>query len=115
MKKICIMLALTLFLGPITLKADYLDEALSIGDEDAAVFMVVVSDNIWYSDEGCFFITADGKYSVSLEADTLLLDRFGYEITFDDIVPGTEMFVWACFVTASVPGQVFPDKIILIN
>jgi len=85
------------------------------GEQDAADLMVVVSDNIWYSDEGCVFVTLDGKYRVTLSADILLLDSHGYEISCDEIVPGMEMFVWAAFVTASFPGQVIPDKIVLLE
>ncbi|MCL2420830.1 MAG: hypothetical protein FWD03_03155 [Defluviitaleaceae bacterium] len=85
------------------------------GEQDAADFMVVVSDNIWYSDEGCVFVTIDGKYRVTLDDDTMLLDAYGYEMSYDDIVPGMEMFVWAATVTASFPGQVVPDKIVLLN
>ena len=85
------------------------------GAQDAADLMIVVSDNIWYSEEGCVFVTLDGKYRVTLSEDTLLLDSYGYEISYDEITPGMEMFVWADFVTASVPGQVIPDKIVLLG
>jgi len=84
------------------------------GEQDAADLMIVVSDNIWYSDGGCAFVTLDGKYRVTLSEDTVLLDRYGHEISYDEIVPGMEMFVWAAFVTASFPGQVIPDKIVLL-
>jgi len=98
--------------------ADYpLARALEIyvhaGEPRAADFMVVVSDNIWYSDEGCVFVTMDGKYRITLTDDTLLFDGHGYEIAYDEIATGMEMFVWAAFVTASFPGQVLPDKIVL--
>lgn len=95
------------------------DQALEIytnvGAPDAADFMVVVSGNIWYSDEGCAFVTIDGKYRVNLTAETQLYDGYGYEMSFEEIVPGMEMFVWASFVTASFPGQVIPDKIVLLR
>jgi len=95
------------------------DQALTIyahaGEPESADFMVVVSDNIWYSDEGCFFVTQDGKYRVTLTEDILLLDENGYGMFFDEIVPGMEMFVWAAFVTASFPGQVVPEKIVLLR
>ena len=83
------------------------------GEVGSADFMVVVSGNIWYSDEGCVFVTIDGKYRIILDEDTLLLDSYGYEMSWDEIEPGMEMFVWAAFVTASFPGQVIPDKIVL--
>ena len=93
------------------------DRALEVyvhaGEADAADFMVVVSDNIWYSDVGCAFVTIDGKYRITLSEETLLLDSRGYEISYDEIAPGLEMFVWAAFVTASFPGQVIPDKVVL--
>ena len=85
------------------------------GEQDAADFMVVVSDNIWHTETGCVFVTIDGKYRITIEEDTLLLDNYGYEMSWDEIVPGMEMFVWAAFVTASFPGQVVPDKIVLLN
>ena len=88
---------------------------VNAGEQDAADFMVVVSDNIWYADEGCVFVTLDGKYRITLEEGTLLLDSYGFEMSWDEIVPGMEMFVWAAFVTASFPGQVVPDKIVLLN
>ena len=93
------------------------DRALEIyvhaGEDNAADFMVTVSDNIWYSDDGCVFVTIDGKYRITLSIDTLLLDSCGYEINFEEIAPGMEMFVWAAFMTASFPGQVIPDKVVL--
>ena len=85
------------------------------GDSTAADFMVVVSDNIWHADDGCVFVTIDGKYRITLTEETHLLDSFGYEISWDDIEPGMEMFVWAAFLTASFPGQIIPDKIVLIE
>ena len=85
------------------------------GEPESADFMVVVSDNIWYSDEGCSFVTTDGKYRVTLTDESLLLDEYGFEISYEEIIPGMEMFVWASFVTASFPGQVIPDKIVLIR
>jgi len=88
---------------------------LHAGEIGAADFVVEVSDNIWYSNEGCVFVTSDGKYRIILDENTLLLDDYGYEMSFDEIVPGMEMFVWASFVTASFPGQVVPDKIVLLR
>ena len=95
------------------------DQALEIyvhaGDPTAADFMVVVSDNIWYAEDGCVFVTIDGKYRITLTEETQLFDSFGYDISWDDIEPGMEMFVWAAFLTASFPGQIIPDKIVLIE
>jgi len=85
------------------------------GDSAAADFMVVVSDNIWQEEDGCVFVTADGKYRITLTEETQLFDNFGYEISCDDIEPGMEMFVWAAFLTASFPGQIIPDKIVLLE
>jgi len=85
------------------------------GDSMAADFMVVVSDNIWHEDDGCVFVTIDGKYRITLTEETQLFDSLGYEISWDDIEPGMEMFVWAAFLTASFPGQIIPDKIVLIE
>ena len=102
------------------IQSDYpMARALTIyvhaGEADTADFMVVVSDNIWYSNEGCAFVTVDGKYRITLTDDSLLMDKNGYEMSYDEIVPGMEMFVWATFVTASFPGQVIPDKIVLLR
>ena len=85
------------------------------GEPDSADFMVVVSDNIWYSDEGCSFVTVDGKYRITLMGGVLLYDEFGYKMSCEEISPGMEMFVWASLVTASFPGQVIPDKIVLLR
>lgn len=85
------------------------------GEPDTADFIVAVSDNIWYSNESCIFVTMDGKYRFTVTEDTLLLDGYGREISFEEIAPGMEMFVWAAFVTASFPGQVIPDKIVLLD
>jgi len=93
--------------------AEALEVFIHAGEPGSADFMVVVSDNIWYSDEGCVFVTLDGKYRIVLDEDTLLLDSYGYEMFFEEITAGMEMFVWANFVTASFPGQVIPDKVVL--
>jgi len=95
------------------------DQAMEIyvhaGDPVAADFMVVVSDNIWYNDDACIFVTIDGKYRITITEDTLIMDGMGYEISWEDIESGMEMFVWAAFLTASFPGQIIPDKIVLID
>jgi len=103
-----------------TVRVVYLeDQALEIyvhaGDPVAADFMVAVSDNIWYSDEACIFVTIDGKYRITITEETLVMDGLGYEISWEEIEPGMEMFVWAAFLTASFPGQIIPDKIVLID
>lgn len=88
---------------------------INVGEPRSADFMVVVSDNIWYSDDGCSFVTLDGKYRITLTEETRLYDSYGYEMSFEEITPGMEMFVWAAIVTASFPGQVIPDKIVLLS
>ena len=85
------------------------------GEPDSADLMVVVSDNIWHSGEGCSFVTIDGKYRITLTDESLLLDEYGFEMSFEEITPGMEMFVWASFVTASFPGQLIPEKIVLLG
>jgi hypothetical protein len=89
---------------------------LHAGMEGAADFRVTAGDNFWrgYYGEACTFVTPDGKYCLTLNANTLLLDETGRQISIADIRPGMEMFVWAAWITASVPGQVVPDKIVLI-
>jgi len=88
---------------------------LHAGEPDAADLRLTVSDNIRYTNEACAFVTPDGKYRVTLTDDTLLLDGYGYQLSFYDIEPGMEMFVWASSVTASFPGQLFPDKVVLLD
>ena len=83
------------------------------GEPGSADFMVMVSDNIWYNDDSCAFVTMDGKYRITLTEETMLLDEYGNSLSYDEISPGLEMFVWASFVTASFPGLVMPDKIVL--
>ena len=82
---------------------------------NAADFRTIVSENIFYGEDGCIFVTHDGKYRVVVTADTLLTDGGGSVFTPWDIVPGMDMFVWAAFVTASFPGQLIPDKMVLVG
>lgn len=83
------------------------------GETGSADFIVVASDNIWYSNGNCSFMTTDGKYRIIIDEETDILDEYGYELSWEEIEPGMEMFVWAAIVTASFPGQVVPDKIVL--
>lgn len=88
---------------------------LNCDEMDAAVFTVVVSDNIQYYQDSCVFLSADGKYRVTLSLDTVIIDPYYGEITPHDIEPGQEFFVWVDMITASAPSQVYPDKVVLIN
>ena len=88
---------------------------LSPGHEDAAVFTTMVSENIQYGPDYCVFLSADGRYRVTLTTDTEILGPGYGLITTQDIVPGQEFFVWVDMITASSPALVFPDKVVLIE
>jgi len=83
--------------------------------EDSAVFTVVVSENIQYGHDFCVFLSADGKYRVTLTPDTEIIDPDYGELLPHDILPGQEFFVWVDMITASSPSIVYPDKVVLIN
>jgi len=87
---------------------------LSPSHEEAAVFSTVVSDNIYYGRDYTVFLSADGRYRITLTADTYIyIPGFG-EISPEDIQPGQEFFVWVDMITASSPALVFPDKVVSI-
>jgi len=83
--------------------------------EDSAVFTVVVSDNIQYGYDSAIFLSADGKYRVTLSHKTSIIDPYMGELSPLDIVPGMEFFIWVDMITASSPSQVYPSKVVLIN
>lgn len=88
---------------------------LHYGEEGAAAFKAVVSENIQYYDDRCTFMTADGKYRVTLTENTLIMDADdGFYEPFD-IRPGIAMFIWVDMVTASCPAQAYPDKVMLME
>ena len=82
--------------------------------EDAAVFSTVVSDNIYYGPDYTVFLSADGRYRITLTADTYIYIPGHGEISPQDIFPGQEFFVWVDMITASSPALVFPDKVVSI-
>ena len=88
---------------------------LNPGHEDAAVFTTVVSENIQHGPGYCVFLSADGRYRITLTADTYILCSGYGLLTTKDIVPGLEFFVWVDMITASSPALVFPDKVVLIE
>ena len=88
---------------------------LNPGHEDSAVFTTIVSENIQYGPDYCVFLSADGRYRITLTADTYILCPDYGPITAMDIVPGQEFFVWVDMITASSPALVFPDKVVLIE
>jgi hypothetical protein len=88
---------------------------LYAGEPGAADLKVTVSENICYTEDGCTFVTQDGKYRIGLFNDTTLYNSLGARIDAWDILPGMEMFVWSAYVTASFPGQLVPEKIVLIE
>jgi hypothetical protein len=88
---------------------------LNCGEDDAAAFKAVVSDNIHYNGMDCVFLTTDGKYRITLTADTVVIDPYRGVIKTGDIRPGMEMFVWVDMVTASYPAEAYPDRVVLVN
>jgi len=80
----------------------------------AAVFTTIVSENIQYSPDFAVFLSADGKYRITLTADTSIYDPIHGLLTFWDIKPGQEFFVWVDMITASSPALVYPDKVVRI-
>ena len=88
---------------------------LNPSHEDAAVFTTTVSENIQYGPDYCVFLSTDGRYRITLTADTEIFDPGCGPITTYDVVPGQEFFVWVDMITASSPALVFPDKVVLIE
>jgi len=99
-------------------KPEGLPQAIAIwlhpNHADAAVFTTTVSDNIQYGPGYCVFLSADGKYRITLDDDTLILDSNNKQITPEDIGPGQSFFIWVDMVTASSPALVYPDKVVNI-
>jgi len=87
---------------------------LNPSHEDAAVFSTVVSDNIYYGPDYTVFLSADGRYRVTLTLDTYIYVPGYGEISPEDIMPGQKFFVWVDMITASSPALVFPDKVVNI-
>jgi len=87
---------------------------LNPGHEDAAVFSTIVSENIYYGPDYTVFLSADGRYRITLTADTYIFVPGYGEIAPDDIIPGQKFFVWVDMITASSPALVFPDKVVSI-
>ncbi|MCL2840611.1 MAG: hypothetical protein FWE05_07525 [Defluviitaleaceae bacterium] len=83
-------------------------------DEDAAVFTVLVSENIQYGTDGVVFLSVDEKYRVVLNQESQILDYNHAPLTSANIVPGMEFFVWVDMITASCPALVYPDKVVQI-
>lgn len=82
--------------------------------DGAAVFTVTVSDNIHYGIGYCVFLSADGRYRITLTEDTYILDVPYGAISPEDVVPGQAFFVWVDMITASSPALVYPDKVVSI-
>ena len=83
--------------------------------DEAAVFTVVVSENIRHGFDGAVFLSADGKYRVALTPETVILDYNHKKLIPADILPGMEFFVWVDMITASNPSLVYPEKIVVIE
>ena len=86
---------------------------LNWNDDDAAVFTVTVSENI-NTGEDTIFLCADEKYRVVLTPKTIINDPFHGLLSPQDIVPGTELFVWVDMITASAPALVYPEKVVVV-
>ncbi|MCL2217908.1 MAG: hypothetical protein FWB91_12950 [Defluviitaleaceae bacterium] len=82
--------------------------------EEAAVFTVLVSENIQYGTDSVIFLSADGKYRVAFTRETQILDYNHNPLNPGDIAPGMEFFVWVDMITASCPALVYPDKVVQI-
>ena len=97
---------------------DDLPQAVAIwlhpSHEDAAVFSTTVSDNIYYGADYTVFLSACGRYRITLTEDTFIFVPGLGPITLEDIVPGQEFFVWVDTITASSPALVYPDKVVSI-
>jgi len=87
---------------------------LNPSHEDAAVFSTVVSDNIYYGPGYTVFLSADGRYRITLTDDTFIFVPGYGEIYPEDVLPGQEFFVWVDMITASSPALVFPKKVVCI-
>jgi len=83
--------------------------------EDAAVFTATVSDNIKYGPGYCVFLSADGKYRITITDDTCIYDPAYGLLTPEDIEPGQDFFVWVDMITASNPALVYPEKIVMLT
>ncbi len=84
-------------------------------EDGAAAFKAMVSENIQYDEDTCYFLTGDEKYRVTLTPDTVIYDPDIGFIGPEDIRPGNEMFVWVDMVTASCPAQAYPDQVVIIK
>ena len=88
---------------------------LHYGEDYAAVFSVVVSENIWRDGDTCVFLCSEGKYRVTLSQETVIIDPYLGDMSPQDIAPGQEFFVWVDMITASSPSHVYPEKVVLMN
>ncbi|MCL1863851.1 MAG: hypothetical protein FWF78_09830 [Defluviitaleaceae bacterium] len=82
--------------------------------DTAAVFTVVVSDNISSSEESTVFLCENERYRVAITPDTIIQDQYSGRLTPADIHPGMEFFVWVDVLTASTPALVYPHKVVVV-
>ncbi|MCL2572514.1 MAG: hypothetical protein FWE11_08930 [Defluviitaleaceae bacterium] len=82
--------------------------------EEAAVFTTTVSDNIHYTPDYCVFLSADGRFRITLTHDTTIYDPTQGFLTPEEIEPGQMFFIWVDILTASSPAQVYPEKVVRI-
>jgi len=87
---------------------------LNPGHQNAAAFTTTVSDNIQYGPGYCVFLSADGRYRITLTEDTCIYSSAFGLIAPEDVVPGQVFFVWVDMITASSPALVYPDKVVNI-
>jgi len=88
---------------------------LNYSHEKAAVLSVIVSDNIQYMYGYTVFLSACGKYRITLAPETVVYCHAQGALFHTDIVPGQEYFVWVDMITASSPSIVFPEKVVLVK
>ena len=84
-------------------------------EPDTAVFSITVSDNIQYGSDYCVFLSDDGKYRITLTAETHIFDPLQGQLAPWEIRPDQEFFVWVDMITAGYPAQVYPSQVVLIR
>ena len=84
-------------------------------DEGSADFYTVAGENIRYGDGLCVFMTMDGKFRIVIDERTPVFTDSGQPVRAEDIRPGAEMLIWAGSLTASFPGQLTPERVVIMD
>lgn len=101
--------------GPLQMPLSAVVVWLNWNEDDAAVFTVRVSENIYVGADSTVFLCADGKYRVELTPDTVIYDPLNGLISHREVTPGMEFFVWVDILTASTPALIYPDKVVVVR